>query len=149
MEWRRAPAQVVLSGTVPALERVERALAARGLGFTRLPVANAFHSPLVSSSAAPLRRYLDEVELARPAVDVYANTTASPYPADPDAIRETVARQLADGLHGIAPAGVEGVVSARPAGAPAQTSQVPHVSHFGFSPKCSQICRWRQRVESA
>src|SRR6202035_2417652 len=30
-----------------------------------------------------------------------------------------------------------------------QASQAPHVSHFGFSPKCKQICRCRQPFESA
>src|SRR5271156_286975 len=28
------------------------------------------------------------------------------------------------------------------------TSQAPHDDHFGVSPKCKQICRCRQRVES-
>src|SRR5580704_10716881 len=28
------------------------------------------------------------------------------------------------------------------------TSQAPHVAHFGFSPKCRQICRCRQPADS-
>src|ERR1700739_1906625 len=30
-----------------------------------------------------------------------------------------------------------------------QTSQEPHDSHFGVSPKCVQIWRWRHRPDSA
>lgn len=90
-----SPSQVVVSGRVAALEAVERELTRHGLSFTRLSVATAFHSPLVSGCAASFQEYLATLELQPPQLEVYGNTDAAPYPADAEAIRATLARQLA------------------------------------------------------
>lgn len=55
----------------------------------RLPVASAFHSPIVASSSAPLTEYLTTLELGAAAFPVYANATAQPY-------GQSVADQLGD-----------------------------------------------------
>jgi len=90
-----APQQVVVSGSVAAVERVERALAARQVDATRLNVSTAFHSPLVAPAVAPFAAFLEGIEVAAPQLDVYGNTDAVPYSGGPTVLRETLAKQLA------------------------------------------------------
>ncbi|MEO6420603.1 MAG: acyltransferase domain-containing protein, partial [Polyangiaceae bacterium] len=90
-----APTQVVLSGATDAIAKVEEALSAKGITSKRLPVATAFHSPLVAGSSAPFLAYLGDVTVKAPTIDVYGNADANPYPKDAAAIRERLASQLA------------------------------------------------------
>jgi acyl transferase domain-containing protein len=92
---RNAPSQAVLSGKSAVIDRAAAAFAARNLTGKRLPVAAAFHSPLVADAAEPFRTALAEVAFAGSGLPVYANTTAGEYPADPGAARELLAGQLA------------------------------------------------------
>jgi len=89
-----SPIQVVLSGALDAVERAEQSLAAAKIATRRLPVATAFHSPLVQASVAPFRAFLEGVPVAPAKVPCYANATAAPYPAAADAVR----RQFADAI---------------------------------------------------
>jgi len=91
-----APRQVVLSGSVEAIVEVEAALAAAGLGAKRLPVATAFHSPIVRGSTEPFAQALAGVEVRTPSMAVYSNATAAPFPEDPGGIRRALARQIAE-----------------------------------------------------
>jgi acyl transferase domain-containing protein/acyl carrier protein len=86
-----APRQVVLAGATSAVEDVERRLAGEGITARRLPVATAFHSPLVSASSEPFLAYLRELSMVAPDMPVYSNAEASPYPADPGAGRPLLA----------------------------------------------------------
>ncbi|HQY65610.1 MAG TPA: acyltransferase domain-containing protein, partial [Polyangiaceae bacterium] len=86
-----APRQVVLSGAVDAIERAERALEAAQITARRLPVATAFHSPMVEPSVPPFTAFLAGVPGAAPRVPYYANATAAPYSAD----RAVVCAELA------------------------------------------------------
>ena len=92
---RNAPAQNVLSGATPEIERAAKALAARGLKCVRLPVAAAFHSPLVAPALEAFAKALESISFPASAAPVYANSTGEPYPADAAAARELLARQLA------------------------------------------------------
>lgn len=102
-EWRtdiviandNAATQAILSGRAQAIASVEEALRAKGFTATRLPVSTAFHSPLVAGAAQVFGRGLDAFTMRAPAVPVYANTTARPYPADPAVMRRLLAEQLA------------------------------------------------------
>ena len=89
-----SPRQVVLSGSVSAIEGAEKRLEAAGLTVRRLPVSTAFHSPLVSAAVAPFREFLDSVVVGPARLPYYANATAAVYPADPNATR----KQLADAV---------------------------------------------------
>ncbi|OWK42289.1 type I polyketide synthase [Fimbriiglobus ruber] len=93
---RNTPTQTVLSGATPEIEKVEAALAAKGIRAVRLPVAAAFHSPLVADAAVPFRAALDGIAFAPGMKPVYANTTATVYPDDPDAARELLGHQIAN-----------------------------------------------------
>ncbi|MEV6406544.1 SDR family oxidoreductase [Streptomyces bobili] len=90
-----APGQTVVSGPTDAVREAVAALRSAGLGAKRLPVACAFHSPLVADAAPAFRARLAEVNLRQPEFTVWGNAAAAPYPASPDAIRDGLAEQLA------------------------------------------------------
>ncbi|GAA2585203.1 SDR family NAD(P)-dependent oxidoreductase [Actinomadura fulvescens] len=90
-----APRQVVISGSTAALQTALGALADRGIAAERIPVACAFHSPLVAGAAAMLRAELAGRDLRSPAFPVWSNATAAPYGTDPVELRATLAGQVA------------------------------------------------------
>ncbi|TDD74600.1 SDR family NAD(P)-dependent oxidoreductase [Actinomadura darangshiensis] len=90
-----APRQVVISGSSAGLDRALAVLAAAGLPAERIPVACAFHSPLVATASADLRAELLGRDLRSPAFPVWSNTTAAPYETDPADLAATLAGQLA------------------------------------------------------
>ncbi|MGH3874421.1 MAG: SDR family NAD(P)-dependent oxidoreductase [Pseudonocardiaceae bacterium] len=90
------PAQTVISGPTSAVQTVLDQLAGRGLTGSRLPVACAFHSPVVAGATSILAAELDRCTVSAPRVPVWSNTTAAPYPTGPAAIRETVANHVAE-----------------------------------------------------
>jgi malonyl CoA-acyl carrier protein transacylase/short-subunit dehydrogenase len=93
-----SPTQVVLSGSVEEITKVEAALASKGMTAKRLPVATAFHSPLVAGSSLPFGEFLQGVKINAPQLDVYSNATAATYAKKPAAIREQLAAQLAQSV---------------------------------------------------
>ncbi|WP_433933665.1 SDR family NAD(P)-dependent oxidoreductase [Sorangium cellulosum] len=90
------PKQVVLSGSVAAIEAAERRLGELGIQARRLDVAAAFHSPLVAEARAPFREFLAGIEVGAPAAPVYSNAEVEPYPGGGDGARDRLARQLAE-----------------------------------------------------
>jgi acyl transferase domain-containing protein/NAD(P)-dependent dehydrogenase (short-subunit alcohol dehydrogenase family) len=92
---RNAPAQAVLSGSSAEIDRAATVFAGRSLSCKKLPVAAAFHSPLVAAAAGPFLEALGEVVVAPGKMPVYANSSAAVYPADETAARELLANQLA------------------------------------------------------
>ncbi|WP_203707313.1 type I polyketide synthase, partial [Asanoa iriomotensis] len=90
-----APRQTVVSGTVGAIEALHERLTASGVTARRLNVSAAFHSPLAGTAEEPLRAFLEKLELTAPRIDVYGNTDAAVYSRTPDAVRRTLARQVA------------------------------------------------------
>ncbi len=91
-----SPRQCVLSGPATDIEDIQARLQKRRVAATSLPVATAFHSPLVSDSADPFLDTLHATDIDPPKLPVYANTTAQTYPDDPDAIRRLLGHQLAN-----------------------------------------------------
>jgi [acyl-carrier-protein] S-malonyltransferase len=88
------PSQVVISGHRGA---VERALdIAKEKGAKRavlLPVSAPFHSPLMEPAARAMKQALADVEMADPAVPLYANVTAAPV-READEIRRLLVEQV-------------------------------------------------------
>ncbi|HUB98654.1 MAG TPA: ACP S-malonyltransferase [Solirubrobacterales bacterium] len=74
-----APGQVVLSGASEALSEARKAVRADGLKAIRLPVAGAFHSPLMAGAAERFRAELDTVAFRRPTLPVFSSTAAAPF----------------------------------------------------------------------
>src|SRR5205823_3805377 len=69
--------------------------AGRGIAAKRIPVACAFHSPLIAPAVDTLDAALRGRDMRSPAFPVWANSSAAPYPADPAEIRRVLAGQVA------------------------------------------------------
>ncbi len=88
------PGQLVISGTLLALERAMELAKERGARrVIRLAVSIAAHSPLMAEAAAEFCRLLDAIPFHEPAVPIVANATAGPL-TDPDEIRDALGQQL-------------------------------------------------------
>jgi len=89
-----SPGQVVLSGEIDAVEAAMAACKARGAKRAlRLPVAGAFHSPLMGHAALGLAEALARTPVADAAFPVNANIDAQPV-QEAAAIKDHLARQL-------------------------------------------------------
>jgi acyl transferase domain-containing protein/NAD(P)H-dependent flavin oxidoreductase YrpB (nitropropane dioxygenase family)/NADP-dependent 3-hydroxy acid dehydrogenase YdfG len=87
-----APDQTIIAGSENAVRLASDALRANH-AVRSIPVACAFHSPIVAHASAALARALPIAN--PPKIPVYSNTTAKLYPAENLAIRELLASQLA------------------------------------------------------
>jgi [acyl-carrier-protein] S-malonyltransferase len=75
-----APGQLVLSGSVDALERAEEAAREEtGARARRLDVTGAFHSPLMEPAADRLRAALEKTPVHPMQMPVYSNGSAAPF----------------------------------------------------------------------
>ena len=86
--------QVVLAGPTTAIQAAQTALQNKGYTVTNLPVAAAFHTPLVGHAQLPFAEAIRAAEFKSPSLPVYANATAQPYPSDPAAIQEQLSQHL-------------------------------------------------------
>jgi [acyl-carrier-protein] S-malonyltransferase len=89
-----APGQLVLSGRSEAVAAARKELRAGGVKAIRLPVAGAFHTPMMEGAAERFRAALEEVEFGEPERPVYSSTTAAPF----DDIRGQLAAALTEGV---------------------------------------------------
>lgn len=94
-----APGQIVLSGSKIAIERAAKTAAEKGLRAAPLPVAGAFHSPIMAPAAARLREALARTTIREPRHPVISNVTARAHEPGPgrtmaDAIRQALVDQL-------------------------------------------------------
>ncbi|MFT5696934.1 MAG: polyketide-type polyunsaturated fatty acid synthase PfaA, partial [Myxococcota bacterium] len=90
-----APEQVVLSGETSEIEAVEAKLAEKSITARRLPVATAFHSPVVEKASGAFGEYLADIKFKKPTKPVYSNTTGAVHQMQPKALRKKLAEQLA------------------------------------------------------
>ena len=74
-----APGQVVLSGSIDALDTTEQVATERGTRVIRLDVAGAFHSPAMQPAVEPFRAALDDVAVSEPAFPVFSCASAAPF----------------------------------------------------------------------
>lgn len=89
-----APNQIVLAGPHQAIAAAQQTLQSEGYHTTRLPVAAAYHSALVSYADQPFQQALDQITFQRPSLQVYANSSAQPYPSEPDGVREVLKQHM-------------------------------------------------------
>lgn len=88
------PGQVVLSGGLAGIEALEREAGSLGLHARRVPVAGAFHSPLMAEAVPAFRAALADVEIAEPAVPVICGMTAEPFRDIRDELAEAITRPV-------------------------------------------------------
>ncbi|MFF9641685.1 SDR family NAD(P)-dependent oxidoreductase [Kitasatospora aureofaciens] len=89
-----SPRQTVISGGTEAVAAAGELLRAAGFGVKRLPVACAFHSPLVGGAGERFAAALASRTVRAPEFPVWSNRTAAAYPADPAGVRAELAAQI-------------------------------------------------------
>jgi [acyl-carrier-protein] S-malonyltransferase len=93
------PGQMVISGTMAALERALELAKEKGAKRALpLTVSAAFHSPLMSEAADEFRRILNATPFQTATIPVITNATAGPL-TDPNDIRAAVGKQLTSPVH--------------------------------------------------
>jgi [acyl-carrier-protein] S-malonyltransferase len=107
------PGNTVVSGSLPAIERIEQICAERGgIRATRLAVAGAFHTAIMKPADDQLAAALAQVELREPRIPVWSNVDARPH-IDPAEIRRVLVQQVVspvrweESMRGLLAAGVE------------------------------------------
>ncbi|MFF7242667.1 SDR family NAD(P)-dependent oxidoreductase [Embleya sp. NPDC008237] len=93
---RNTPTQTVVSGPEADLTTAIAALEGAGLSARRLPVACAFHSPVVAAAADTLTAAVAGLDVRTPRIPVWSNCTAARYPDAPAEVRALIARQVAE-----------------------------------------------------
>jgi len=88
-----APSQVVISGSVGAIERAEDLARSRNAKAIRLKVAGAFHSPLMKPALARVRESIAGLTFRPPAFAVIPNVSGRPT-NEPSALRDLLSRQM-------------------------------------------------------
>ncbi|WP_329312304.1 SDR family NAD(P)-dependent oxidoreductase [Streptomyces sp. NBC_01262] len=89
-----SPRQTVISGPTEAVGAAVRLLREAGLGAKTIPVACAFHSPVVAGAGERFAAALARQAVRPPEFPVWSNRTAAPYGDDPDAVRRELAAQI-------------------------------------------------------
>ena len=84
---RNAPQQVVVSGPTAKVRAAVVALKEAGLSARAIPVACAFHSPVVAGAVETFAEALAARPIAEPRIPVWSNLTAAPYSGDASQVR--------------------------------------------------------------
>ncbi|HUA38420.1 MAG TPA: ACP S-malonyltransferase [Candidatus Sulfopaludibacter sp.] len=88
------PGQLVISGETDKITKAVELAKARGAKRAiPLPVAGAYHSPLMAGAQPRLQAELEKINIAPPAVPVISNVTALPH-GRPSGIRERLVEQV-------------------------------------------------------
>ncbi|HEY6361241.1 MAG TPA: SDR family NAD(P)-dependent oxidoreductase [Vicinamibacterales bacterium] len=89
-----APRQTIIAGVTAAVDAAVGALARAGISARLLPVACAFHTPLMHAARARFDEALASAAFAAPRIPVYSNTLAAPYPDDAAGIARILSNHL-------------------------------------------------------
>lgn len=88
------PGQLVISGSIPGIEKAcEKMLAAGAKRALRLPVGGAFHSPLMEPAKLELAAAIAATPIKNPICPVYQNVSTKAE-VNPDVIKENLIAQL-------------------------------------------------------
>jgi [acyl-carrier-protein] S-malonyltransferase len=111
--------QVVASGSIPAIERLEALAAERKIRAVRLGVAGAFHSELMRPALPAVSEALEAIGVRDPRMPIAENVTGE-LVADAGRLRELLPRQLVSpvrwdtGIRSLAEAGATTFIEAGP-----------------------------------
>jgi [acyl-carrier-protein] S-malonyltransferase len=88
------PGQLVISGETQKIQRACELAKAKGARRALpLPVAGAYHSPLMASAQEKLSSALNSIQVTSPTVPIISNVTAQPH-ENPDAIKRRLVEQV-------------------------------------------------------
>lgn len=114
-----SPAQVVASGSIPAIERLESLAKERAVRTVRLDVAGAFHSSLMEPAVEPIVQALDGMQIRAPRFPIAENVIGA-LVEDPQELRSLLARHVVSAVRwescarALASAGVATFIEAGP-----------------------------------
>ncbi len=89
-----SPSQTVISGSKQGLTSATRALESEGLTCLTLPVACAFHTPIMAPAQERFQEALAATEFRSPRMPVFANCNANQYPQTADQVPSLLCQQL-------------------------------------------------------
>ena len=89
-----APAQTVISGSRSGVNAAMEKIVQNGITAKIIPVACAFHSPLVDGARSKLGAYLTDIPFQVPQLPAWSNTTAARFPETISEIKALLTRQL-------------------------------------------------------
>lgn len=89
-----APGQIVLSGESAACDRAVQVAGEMGLRASKLAVAGAFHSPLMTPAADRLSAALASAPIRAFSAPVLSNVTGQPHEPAPQSVRVRLVEQL-------------------------------------------------------
>jgi acyl transferase domain-containing protein/NAD(P)H-dependent flavin oxidoreductase YrpB (nitropropane dioxygenase family)/NAD(P)-dependent dehydrogenase (short-subunit alcohol dehydrogenase family)/acyl carrier protein len=92
------PRQVVVSGSIESLERLEAYCRQQKWGFMRLAVSQGFHSPYMANSGEQWNHALARQQFLPPRFPVFSNLTAKPYGGSSSDIAGTLGQHLLNGV---------------------------------------------------
>jgi [acyl-carrier-protein] S-malonyltransferase len=94
-------AQTVLSGTADSIDQAEALVKAAGAKRAiRLPVAGAFHSPLMQPAADTMATFLEGINFASEKVPVLSNVTAMPHGSS--SMKDDMVKQITSSVQWVA-----------------------------------------------
>ncbi len=88
-----SPVQVVISGSIPAIERAHTLAKERKIRAVRLNVAGAFHSSLMEPAVAPIVERLASIEFRAPRFPIAENVTGA-LVQEPSELRALLGRHV-------------------------------------------------------
>ncbi|MEU1094295.1 SDR family NAD(P)-dependent oxidoreductase [Streptomyces sp. NPDC005877] len=91
---RNGPRQTIVSGPTALVDEAMEHFRSAGHDVRRIPVACAFHSPLVAGAGERFAPALARHTVRAPEFPVWANRTAAAYPAAPGGVRAELAAQI-------------------------------------------------------
>ncbi|MBD2729713.1 acyltransferase domain-containing protein [Nostoc sp. FACHB-892] len=89
-----SPRQVVLAGATAEITKVRQTLQEQGSTAILLPVAAAFHTPLIAFAKDAFVTAVKRVTFSDPKIPVYTNVTGKQYPQEPAAIQRILENHL-------------------------------------------------------
>ena len=88
------PGQLVISGSIPAIDKACEILLEKGARRAlKLPVGGAFHSPLMESAREELAKAIESTTFSTPTCPIYQNVVAKAV-TSPDEIKANLVAQL-------------------------------------------------------
>ncbi|WP_044290865.1 type I polyketide synthase [Rivularia sp. PCC 7116] len=93
-----SPRQVVLAGPTPEIHQLQQILHDSGHAAVVLPVAAAFHTPLIAFAQKSFAIATKSVTFKSPKIPVYTNVTGKQHSADPTILQKTLESQLSNSV---------------------------------------------------
>lgn len=86
--------QTVVSGSVEGIDKIIQKASKMEITSKKLRVSTAFHSKIVKSVEAVMRKVLFDMTFNPPKMNVYSNVTGKKYPSQPDLIQNLLIEQI-------------------------------------------------------